>query len=271
MAEQKPRKRVKDLKVHEISFVDNPAVPKARFLIVKRHEEGGDTVNLEGKDNPGDEKDVAAIVAKEAGEELTKQQIKAMEAARTMITALMGKRGDLPPFFRRQVMEMDIAIDEFMRERNALLRRADPDEGNGAEGEEAPQAKAEATPEVKSEEATEEKARKIPEVKSEEATEEKAGHTDEDEEGKEKAGHKPNKQKCPPFMVFDEESGKCVPKKKEKGEKSEKVEETEDEKSAPRDGGGGDALKEASTLELSAAQKKRVDKLIQKYEASKEK
>lgn len=255
MAEQKPRKRVKELKVHEISFVDSPAVPKARFLIVKRHEEGGDTVNLEGKDNPGDEKDVAATVAKEAGEELTKQQIKAMEAARTMITALMGKRGDLPPFFRRQVMEMDIAIDEFMRERNALLRRAE-----GADDEAA----VEET--VKAEEKAAEKAAETTEEKAEETTEEKAGHTDEkeEEEGKEKAGHK-DKQKCPPFMVFDEESGKCVPKKKEKGDKAEKVEENEEEKSAPRDGGGGDALKVAATLELSAAQKKRVDKLIEKH------
>lgn len=259
MAEKKPRKRVVDLKVHEISFVDNPAVPGARFLIVKRHEEGGGSMKLE--DEKAEVVDVTPDPADviKAGEEVTKQGLEAVKEARAMITKLMLKRSDLPNFFRRMVMEMDIALDEFMRSHAEFLRRAE-----GTDEEDATKRE--------DEEKSEEKTRDRPEEEEEE--EEKARDRDEKQvkptDGKCPEGMRLDEEKgicipippkaktkardCPPGMEFDEEKGKCVPKNKKKDEKAEKK---EDEESAPR--GDGDKL------ELSPKQQIRVDKLLAKY------
>lgn len=231
MAEQKPRKRVTDLKVHEISFVDNPAVPKARFLIVKRDQEGGGKMDLEK-----DEKNMPDTPEVVKAEDLTEKQQSATEKAREAVSSLMEVRRDLPGPIRRLVTEMDFILDEMTRAEEK------PEEEEEKRGEEREEEKAAETPEQKSEE--------TPEVKAEESSEEKA------------LPEKPKKQEekqCPPNMEFDPEKGECVPKKKsEKAEKS-------DEESAPRED-AQDALKEAGTLKLSAAQQKRVNKLLAKFE-----
>lgn len=247
MAKEKPRKRVTDLKVHEISFVDNPAVPKAKFLIVKRHDvEGGGKMELE-KESLTPEAITEGEV-REAAEKISKQQFETMKEARGMIGKLMLKRNDLPGFFRRMVMELDIALDEFMREREAILGKADPADAEGETTEE------DTTKREGEEKPEEEKEEKVGEEKpeEEEEEEEKAGHKD-DKKGEKKQEEK----KCPPNFKFDEAKGKCVPDFKSK----DKSEKKEDEESAPR----GDGEEATKSLELSPAQQKRVDKLLAKY------
>jgi len=46
-AKPKAKARLTDLQVGEISFVDEPAVPKAKFLVAKRHDGGGAMDELE--------------------------------------------------------------------------------------------------------------------------------------------------------------------------------------------------------------------------------
>lgn len=265
MAKEKPRKRVTDLKVHEISFVDNPAVPKAKFLIVKRHDvEGGDTMKIEDFEA---EIQAAAKAVEKSGDELIKATEDAMKDARKAITSLMNRRSDLPGFFRRMVMEMDLAIDEFLRSRADLLRRVEAAEGEDVTPEDTAKREDEKKPEEKPEE------KRGPEEEEEE--EEKAGHKEEKQvkptDGKCPEGMRLDEEKgicipippkakkvedrdCPPGMVFDDAKGKCVPKK-------EKSEKKEDGEPAPRGDG-----KVGATLELSSAQQKRVNKLLAKYE-----
>lgn len=199
--EKKPkkRKRVTGLQVHEISLVDKPAVPDARFVIAKRKPEGGEEMP---------EKEEGKITEEETVE---KQEPKEnpVDKVRTMVSDMMEMRRSLPGPVRRTIMELDMLLDEMTR---GAEKAEDKDE------EEMEEKRGEEEKEEKAEDKDEEK-------------EEKAGDKDKE---KKKAEH----QDCPPGMKFDIASQKCVPmeEKKKPVKKAETEKDDEENQELSFDG-----------------------------------
>ena len=190
------RKRVKDLQVHEISLVDNPAVPKAKFVIVKRkHSEGGDLVMAKcescGEMTKRGDEDYGDQSLPKAGEG-------AMDFLHRVAGHLVSMRRSFPVNIREMLMALDLALDSTLK----AGHKEDEDE--------------EAKKKAEQEKAEKEAAEK---VATEKAEQEKA----EAEKGK-KAEH----QDCPPGMKFDIPSQKCVPMNEE--DKKKAAEKAEPEK-----------------------------------------
>lgn len=236
----KAKFRVTGLRVNEISFVDNPAVPKARFVIEKR-KGGGDMAELKTCDACGSEVDLEK-------QEVTSQHGEsAMNFVQRAVGNLMAVRRSLPRPVRELLMALDLAADD------VLQNGSDPDTAKGYV-----------------ERAVEEKARG-PEGEKPKKPGPEAAIPGFEDKAKDKGGH----QDCPEGMKFDPSEGKCVPmdkEEKEKGvhrpedkpkEEDKKVEKQEEEvkpeeKSPdPQTGAGG--------LEFNADQSAGIDKLLGRY------
>ncbi len=205
------RKRVRDLQVHEISLVDNPAVPKAKFVIVKRqHSEGGDSV-METK--CGSCGQMTKRGEEEYGDQsLPKSGEGAMDFLHRVSGQLVSMRRAFPVAIREMLMALDLALDSTLKQEKPM---------NEEDEKKAEQEKAE-------HERTEKEA--ADKVAAEKIAQEKAGHEEDEED--EKKGKKGEHQDCPPGMKFDIPSQKCVPMNEEDKKKSEEkaAEKAEPEK-----------------------------------------
>lgn len=181
---EKAKNRITGLRVNEISFVDNPAVPKARFVIEKR--KGGEGDMPETCDACGSEM------------ELEKQDLTSVQGESALgflqraVGNLMALRRSLPRQVRELLMALDLAADD------VIENAASPDTAKGyidrAANKEArgPEDKKPEEKEKKAEHQDcppgmvfDEKEGKC--VPKKETKKDKAGHK---EDEKEKAGHK---------------------------------------------------------------------------------
>lgn len=116
---EKAKNRITGLRVNEISFVDNPAVPKARFVIEKR--KGGE----------GDMPDVKTCDACGSEMELEKQEVTSQHGESALgflqraVGNLMALRRSLPRQVRELLMALDLAADD------VIENAASPDTAKG--------------------------------------------------------------------------------------------------------------------------------------------
>jgi hypothetical protein len=207
------RKRVTNLRVGEISFVDRPAVPKAKILIFKR-KGGGNAMPNETVKGELEKIGVCDECIEKVGDRFgyedngMRQGENAMEALRRNTSLLVSLRRNFPRQIRELVMALDMAIDDFSRrakEDDSTDKKADhPDCPEGmvydpAKGKCVTEAKDKKEEDKKEEDKKDEKK----EVKKEEDNKEVKKEEEETEKGK-KVG-------CPEGMIFSEEEGKCVP------------------------------------------------------------
>lgn len=118
MAEKtKAKNRITGLRVNEISFVDNPAVPKARFVIEKR------------KGGKGDMPETCDACGSEM--ELEKQEVTSQHGESALgflqraVGNLMALRRSLPRQVRELLMALDLAADD------VIENAASPDTAKG--------------------------------------------------------------------------------------------------------------------------------------------
>ena len=226
------RKRVKDLQVHEISLVDNPAVPKAKFVIVKRkHSEGGDS-EMTKCEKCGE-------MTKRGDEEYGDQSLpKAGEGAMDFLHRVAGQlvsmRRSFPVAIREMLMALDLAVDSTIKQEKPKEEEDEKKAAEAAEKEAAEKAghedeedKKKAEKEAAEKEATEKAEKEAAEKEATEKAEKEAAEKAEADKGK-KAEH----QDCPPGMKFDIPSQKCVPMKEEEKKKSEVEKAAEEAKPA---------------------------------------
>lgn len=244
MAEKEKNKakhKVTGLKVNEISFVDNPAVPGAKFVIEKR--KGG-----EGE-MPETVCDACGSAVELEKHELTSKQGEApINFLQRAVGNLMAVRRSLPRAVRELLMALDMAADDVIQNgsdpdtaKAYIDRAAEEKNEKGKKQQDCPEgmewdpAKGECVPKEKAK---------------------KGGH--EDDKPKEEEKKSVEKKEEDPVEKKEEEKPENQVEKKEEDpvEKKEEV-KTEEKSPDPQTGVGG--------LEFDAEQSAEIVKLLGRY------
>lgn len=118
--EPRERKRVTNLRVSELSFVDKPAVPKAKIIIFKR-KGGGDAMTTENLKVELEKAGICDECVEKVAESLELQADgmrpgeNPMDMLRRNLSMLVSLRRNFPRAIREQIMMLDMSIDEFMK------------------------------------------------------------------------------------------------------------------------------------------------------------
>ena len=236
------QKRVKDLRVQEISFVDDPAVPKAKWVIMKRNAEGGEMAEKCakcGQKSVRIEADLDDFIMPEDGESmeaflgrLTKSLHVALKIVGEYIQKAehYGKPGECPEGMSwdekagKCVAGQNISPEAKQKEGYSCPEGHEWDEKEGKcvakkakEGYSCPEGH----------EWDEKEGKCVPEAKKAKEPEKKQKECPDKMEWNDKAGKcmpippsKEGKQKeCPEGQMWDEKEGKCMPEAKKGDER----------------------------------------------------
>lgn len=106
MAKAKPKRRLTNVKVEEISLVDSPAVPESQFLVAKRDEEAAEAKEYDVEEKPVAEETAEAavgIAVETVAEEIAKVEEAVVEVAKASdawvkaVEILRGTATDMDP------------------------------------------------------------------------------------------------------------------------------------------------------------------------------
>ncbi len=203
--EPRERKRVTNLRVSELSFVDKPAVPKAKIVLFKR-KGGGDAMTTDNFKVELEKAGICDECVEKVAENLELQADgmrpgeNPMDMLRRNLSMLVSLRRNFPRAIREQIMMLDMNIDEFMK----AGHRDEEDEEDKAE---------------KAKKQDEDARRKPDGSLCPEGTAYQSGKcVERTKKADDEAAEKAKKVGCPPGQRFDIATRECVPMDKKQAE-----------------------------------------------------